>query len=112
MGKIQLESEGGSSPLKGSIHSEAESKKTKFVVLPQKIEFQNQVQQMNTYISEIAAGDCHALAQSQENVFAWGQGVLVSSENENQSEEVISNMPVVLGGGYQNKMKIDISEQS
>lgn len=67
---------------------------------------------MNTCISEIAAGDCHALAQFQENVFAWGQGILVSSENENQSEEVISNMPVVLGGGYKNKMKIDISEQS
>ena len=107
MGKINNDSENSSSPIKGSINSDPNHQKTKIVPLPQLIEFSQQ----NVEVSEIAAGDCHALALSNKRIFAWGQGALVSSQEETESQEVVCNMPVMLGGGYHNTMTIESPDE-
>lgn len=63
-------------------------------------------------IDEIAAGDCHALAKVGNKIYAWGQGLLISPTEDEESQEVICNMPIALGGGYENLMIINTNEVS
>jgi hypothetical protein len=63
-------------------------------------------------IDEIAAGDCHALAKVGNKIYAWGQGLLLSPTEDEESQEVICNMPITLGGGYENLMIINTNVES
>jgi uncharacterized protein YuzB (UPF0349 family) len=60
-------------------------------------------------VVEIVAGDCHAICRLIDgSIYAWGQGILISGK---ESTEVISNMPVLLGGGFHNGMEFEYQNQ-